>query len=232
MKETLNIIKSQQKSNLFYFRFFTKFFSIYLSYLFIKLKLSPNFITCLMLFPGLLGSWMLNFVDSIMYIFAGFFLILHDVLDTCDGEVARFKNIGTKFGEVLDEMVHLIVNSSIVFFSLKGIFSLLPFFFNKFEIYLIFFFLILSILDHFFKLFAKSNFKNSKSNTNYKANSISMKLNELFFGNIAFFHMIFLFGILDTILFNKPYISILYIFLYILFLSLKAIYRLVILSKY
>ena len=96
MYVSIDKIRSQQSANLFYFKYFTRYVSIYFSFIFLKFKISPNSITILMIIPGIIGAYLLKDGTALSYIFAGILLIFHDILDTADGEVARYlekKNI-------------------------------------------------------------------------------------------------------------------------------------------
>jgi phosphatidylglycerophosphate synthase len=226
MKEILKIIKSQQNSNLFYFNFFTRHVSIFFSYIFIKLAFKPNHITILMCIPGVLGAFFLSFGESYMYLISGIFLILHDIFDTSDGEVARYLNEKTYLGIFLDNLVHFIVNTSIIYFGLIGIFKNFLLNFNDFQNIIIVIFLLFTVTENFVKILNKLIIKTSGYEINENKKSKKYMLNEIFLGNIAFFHLIFIFSLFDLIIFKQSYITAFYIFIYAIINLFKFFIRL------
>ena len=176
-----------------------------------------------MIIPGLLGSFFLIHASLNMYIVSGFFLILHDILDTSDGEVARYNNSTSVFGSMMDSLVHLIVNSSIVFFTIYGISK--EFLHLNFKTtYLIsIIFSLFVILDQFIKILIKK-FENFETKENIKFNFL-FRINDIFFGNIAFFHLVLFLSLIDLLLFQEKFFILLYFFLYITFLPIKLFIR-------
>ena len=78
----------------------------------LKTSITPNQITFLSLIFGLLcascfclGSYKLGVIGS-------FFLVISYILDNCDGEVARIKNMSSEFGAKFDDAVDWIVDAS------------------------------------------------------------------------------------------------------------------------
>ena len=81
----------------------------YVTPIFYYLRLSPNSISVIALLTGLYGS-LLIFQNGIDYIGYGvIFFILSVIIDHCDGNIARLKNIPTFFGRFMDGLFDIIV---------------------------------------------------------------------------------------------------------------------------
>ncbi|MFX0090523.1 MAG: hypothetical protein ACFFBD_02075 [Candidatus Hodarchaeota archaeon] len=96
--------------------------SIYLSWIFIKLKIHPDYVTYLGIFAGIIsaiffstGIWECQIIGSFLY-------LLWQILDCCDGEVARFysrtgvydldyKQKKALSGDFIESIQHSIVDS-------------------------------------------------------------------------------------------------------------------------
>jgi hypothetical protein len=94
-------------------RYVTRHYSIYMTWFFVKLGISANTVTFLMIFSGLVGIalciphllWM-NVVGLIL-------LYLFEALDCSDGEVARWTKKSSMRGVFLDMIAHVICNHPI-----------------------------------------------------------------------------------------------------------------------
>ena len=74
----------------------------YVTPIFYYLRLSPNSISVIALLTGLYGS-LLVFQNGANHIGYGvIFFILSVIIDHCDGNIARLKNIPTFFGRFMD----------------------------------------------------------------------------------------------------------------------------------
>jgi len=77
-----------------------------LAFLFVKLiyptNLTPNQISFIALGFGVAGGIMYGFVSSQALIIAGILLIIYDILDCSDGQLARLKKTGTITGRIID----------------------------------------------------------------------------------------------------------------------------------
>jgi phosphatidylglycerophosphate synthase len=93
-------------------------FSNPVSKVLIKLPVTPNQITSASLVFGLAGCFYLSRDSFEDRIFGCLFFIAAYILDNCDGEVARHKNLSTNFGRKLDSFVDWIVHT--VFFAALG----------------------------------------------------------------------------------------------------------------
>jgi 1L-myo-inositol 1-phosphate cytidylyltransferase / CDP-L-myo-inositol myo-inositolphosphotransferase len=81
--------------------------------------LSPNQITGISLVAGLGAAWQLLSGRYDGALAAGVLLIICYVLDNCDGEIARMKQMSTSFGRFFDTFVDWIVHAT--FFAALGI---------------------------------------------------------------------------------------------------------------
>jgi len=82
-------------------RFF-RVFSIYLTAVFIKLGLSPNFISVMAIVSAMAGAALLA-MGSYPYMVAGaVVLVFSYLLDCCDGEIARYTGKYTAYGSYLE----------------------------------------------------------------------------------------------------------------------------------
>src|SRR5213594_229791 len=106
---------SQAKADLdgFVDRYFNRKVSTLLTRLFLRIGLSPNAITVLSLFIGLmaaglfaLGGYMAGVIGSLLF-------QLSAIVDCCDGEVARLTNRQSRFGQQLDIAADNVVHMAI-----------------------------------------------------------------------------------------------------------------------
>ena len=134
--------------------FFSKYFSFYFALLIspiaIKLKISPNLITLMMIPVAIIGNYLLfsnQNIDGILLV-CGFYILLN-ILDTVDGQVARYLKKTSKLGKNLDYLCHFIADNVLIilliFFSLKNL-SL-----EKYQIYAAFIFFIIYSLNFYIK---------------------------------------------------------------------------------
>ena len=84
----------------------------------VSTSLTPNQITTMSLILGIMGSFLFLSSKSEYRILGSLLFLISYIFDNCDGEVARFKNLTSNFGEKLDTFVDWIVHT--VFFSALG----------------------------------------------------------------------------------------------------------------
>ncbi len=77
-------------------------FSIWATRFFIAIGLTPNFATLLGLFSGILGGYL--FVNG-KFVSGSILFALAYLFDNVDGEIARYRKMGSKFGAWLDTAV-------------------------------------------------------------------------------------------------------------------------------
>lgn len=92
-------------------RFITRWFSIYFTWLCVRLHISANIVTFLMIVFGLIGVPLL--IPHILWlnILGAAALIFAEVLDCVDGEVARWNKKSSLRGVYLDLVSHVLCNS-------------------------------------------------------------------------------------------------------------------------
>jgi phosphatidylglycerophosphate synthase len=90
---------------------FARRISIYIAWLFVKLRLTANMVTMLMIMLGIGGASLM--VPHILWLnIIGFLLLLStEVLDAVDGEVARWNKQCSIKGHYLDLVSHILCNS-------------------------------------------------------------------------------------------------------------------------
>jgi|TARA_B100000787_G_scaffold19947_1_gene13706 hypothetical protein len=108
-----------EKVNLKLSKYLYRPISIYITYIFLKLSISANFVTLLSILITFLGSFfLLN--GGMVNLTIGFFCFwLFYLLDFCDGEIARYNNANSLTGHFFELIAHYIVN--ILFFLSIGI---------------------------------------------------------------------------------------------------------------
>ena len=87
----------------------TRYFSIYFTCIFIKLGITANAVSFLSVVVGYVGCY---FIISDLYmgvLIGAIFLVIWDVLDCSDGEVARFNKQSSLTGLYVDRMAGLVV---------------------------------------------------------------------------------------------------------------------------
>src|SRR3989338_3408275 len=75
-----------------------------------KTSLTPNQVTVLSLLFGIGSGLLFATGNSSLWLLAAFSLQMAAILDDCDGDIARIKNMRSKFGGWLDVSVDLFVD--------------------------------------------------------------------------------------------------------------------------
>jgi len=86
--------------------------SLFLSRLLAKTSATPNQMTLVHLFFGILAACLIAFEGYWQLLFAGMLFQFASIIDGCDGELARLKFLGSKFGEWLDTISDEVVYSA------------------------------------------------------------------------------------------------------------------------
>ncbi len=81
--------------------------------LLLRLPVTPNQITVAGTLVGLVGVYLLRFPGRVAGVVGCTLFILCQVLDSCDGEVARMKRLGSPFGKRLDDFCDFVVHSAL-----------------------------------------------------------------------------------------------------------------------
>tara|TARA_Y100001968_G_scaffold315855_1_gene342952 strand:- start:5832 stop:6557 length:726 start_codon:yes stop_codon:yes gene_type:complete len=119
-------IRKAKTCNEFWSRYFSRIFSPFISSLLIKFNVNANWITFSMI-PFALASVICSIyihhnpiINLLLISLLGAFI---NILDTVDGEVARYNRTTSKYGKYLDRSCHYCSNTAI--YISYGIFSLL-----------------------------------------------------------------------------------------------------------
>lgn len=108
-KSSLKVIEAEEIVDLLFFR--------PLAFLFVKLiyptNLTPNQITIISMFFGLLAGVSIAFGTITTVVWGGIFLALSTLFDCADGQLARLKKNGTSFGRLLDGTIDYISTFSV-----------------------------------------------------------------------------------------------------------------------
>ncbi len=108
-KQSLNLIEVEELFDLIFYR--------PLAAIFIKIiyptNLTPNQITTIALIIGVIGGTLYVFDTHFYLIIAATLLIIYDILDCSDGQLARLKKNGTFFGRILDGVSDYFVSTAI-----------------------------------------------------------------------------------------------------------------------
>ena len=108
-KSSLKLIEVEELFDLFFYR--------PLAFIFVKIiystNLTPNQITTLALIIGMIGGIVISFNTYSYLVIAAILLIIYDVLDCSDGQLARLKKNGTPAGRILDGVADYLVTISV-----------------------------------------------------------------------------------------------------------------------
>ena len=225
------IIKNPTVDEVFY-NYFTKYISAYLTKIIFKTNLTPNFISWIMLLCGLCAVYFLSLDSSISILISGILFVVHNILDTLDGDLARIRSQTSKMGKFIDQITHAVVNPSIFF--------ALYFRFSEYSNYSIFFifcgftFLADMYLKKNFEILTNNKYSFSISKSKNKTNKIFKTkflkiINDIFFSVIGFFHILILVFFVELLISNL--ISTLYLILFAAIVPIKFFIRLLIMLR-
>lgn len=89
---------------------FSSKFSLYFSYLFIRLGMSADTVTAVFFILGFIGALLFNSTTIFLSILGYIFFRLHVIIDMSDGDVARFHKSFSIRGSYWDSVIHSILN--------------------------------------------------------------------------------------------------------------------------
>ena len=203
----------------FYSRVISQKFSHYFSTFFIIIKVSPNTITTMMgllIIPISLG---LYFSDDTLSVFFAFSLIIINIIDTSDGEVARFLKKTSSKGVFYDKFFQIFADT-ILLFSLSMKFANYQ---NKLIFILIFIYMIVYFLNTYLKRLSEI-YLTSSDKISKKGNLKSFLSN--ISSNTFFFHTLWILFVIK--IYVQPslfdYVAILYFLNLIILNTIKSIY--------
>lgn len=84
--------------------------SIYFTWLFLLTPISPNQISILSLIPGLAASILFSTGQAWGFLIGAICLQLYEIIDCCDGEVARYRRQTSSTGKYVDMLVETVVH--------------------------------------------------------------------------------------------------------------------------
>mgnify|MGYP005679142561 CR=1 FL=1 len=186
-----------------------------------------------MIISGLIGSLILLTGDIISLIIGSIFFIFLNILDTTDGELARFKKNTSVKGDYLDRIGHYVTNSMFFLCTGLGLFIITD---SVFILYISILLEISYTADELLrdllitcKVESEGARKPSKKRTKIYNKFLENKFfHKIFFAtstNLAFFHIIFITSILDYFIFFNALTTYYYFIYFTLFTCLKLILR-------
>lgn len=201
----------------FYSRNFSQIFSHYFTALFIKMNLTPNIITlsmAIVITPIVYGIYVenvfINFISSLL-------LVLINILDTSDGEMARYLNKTSKYGDFLDKIVQMYCDLLLItILALKFLSN------NIVIFYLIIFYLIIYVINVYTKRLNEIYF--IKSKTKLADNKLKLFLSIISSNNFLYHSIWILF--LSELLFDNTinsFLAIIYFSHLIILNFLKSV---------
>ena len=104
-KKSLKMLEVEEMLDLFIFRP-PAFLLVKLIY---KTSITPNQITWLSLFFGVLGAFLITLGTASGYFFAAICFVIYNILDCSDGQLARLQNSGSLTGRIVDGSADYIV---------------------------------------------------------------------------------------------------------------------------
>ncbi len=149
-KKTLKPIEIEEYFDLY----FTRIISFALVLLVSPFKFSPNYFTFISMITGLLSGYFFSLPSYKGLIYGVILLEITNIFDCADGQLARYKNISSKFGKTLDGLADIVT-----YFSIYGGIAL-HIYRTSFHSNLIFFYALLSIISMFIHIFFFDHFKN------------------------------------------------------------------------
>lgn len=224
ISKTLKIIEKQNTLTEFFSIYFSNFFAKFLTLIAIRLDIHPHLITISMLPTAFIGIILLykneNFIEGMF--FASTFYVFLNILDTVDGQVARFKNKISKNGKLLDNMVHFFADAMMIISMFKFILD----YFNLNNYFIIISFYFLSIQTIEFYLKNKKN-KEIKKISNYFRKKKLLSFLIMFSSLNAFVHLFFLLNVFSYFYKNNliNYYFIHIISFYIIMININKIIK-------
>ena len=229
------IIRQNTDFKELYSRYFSGIFSPYLAALCVGTKITPNFLTILMIPFGILGSLLIISTEPLMCIFGSICFVLLNILDAADGQLARYINKSSAFGDYLDRVAHYITNSAFVLAIGIYLFFITD---NVFYLYVMFFCELCIVGDEVIRdlLVAcgvvhlkdskPGTRKSEKSKTKLSSNKLISGIWSLFFSNIAIFHLSTICFLIIYVNANYLYILEFYYVIFSMVIILKLFLRL------
>ena len=195
--------------------------------------MSANAVTYLMWIVGIAGGVCLIYPDWSTRLIGCILLFLINVLDTSDGEVARYLDTCSPFGVILDKIVHFTTNQVIYFCFAFGLYLESA---NELWVLLGFGLIFVTTSDDILKeLFtvqaanSSENAKKTKLQLSYNKSSLLQFFVSISFANTGFYHLFGIFVLLDLIIPNTAgqrfFFEIAYVLIYLFVNLVKVLIR-------
>lgn len=114
--------RPQRANDGFYTRHVVRFFSIYVTRVFMAAGLSANAVTGLMAAVGACGVLLLGAAGPAHRLAGAVVMQLWFLLDCCDGEVARLRGSSSLTGLYIDYLSHYVIHPCMIFFVGAGLY--------------------------------------------------------------------------------------------------------------
>lgn len=105
-------ISAAQNFKEFYSRYFSGWISPFMTAWCVDTRITPNHLTLMMIPVGLTGSIICLVGTNTAYLLGGLCLVMLNILDAADGELARYTNRTSDFGDYLDRNAHYATNGA------------------------------------------------------------------------------------------------------------------------
>ena len=208
-------VRSAQNFNEFYSHYFSRHLSVLITAALSYTVISPNQVTLSMIFWGLLGATLISQGTPFCYFLGGVSLMMLNVADAVDGELARYLKKTSTTGDYLDRVAHYITNSAAILGMGMGLFfqygSVVP--------------LIVAVMVEIVYTFDQvardllitcgviqvtdGDRKKAKFQTRiFKTSPLSFRLAQMVGTNMAFFHLTAIFGLIDWMLISANVLAL------------------------
>lgn len=228
MEISIKYIKESRKEfTEFYTKNFSKHFSPYLTFISIKLGITPNALTYMMWLVGIFAA--LTFLnENIIFSLVGcILLILINIFDTSDGEVARLTGQTSDFGLTLDKIAHFTTN---IFLIYCIAINLSKFYESSIPIHLSIILILVVCSDEMIKeLFLSQRLKkdmgSSKMEISYDRENKAEFIVHITAGCVGLYHILPIMMFIDWSFEIDRFFQSIYLFYFLLVNSLKFIVR-------
>ena len=227
------IRESRKEFTEFYTKNFSKYFSPYLTLISIRLGITPNGLTYSMWSAGILAAITFLYENIIFSLIGSFLLIMINIFDTSDGEVARLTGKTSKFGVTLDKIAHFTTNIILIYCIAL---NLSNFYDSSIPIHLSIFLILVMCSDELIKeLFLsqrlRSDMNSSKMEISYNRNSNAEFIVHITASCTGLYHILPLMIFLDWFLEIERLLQSIYLSYFLLINLLKFIVRYISVQK-
>lgn len=112
--ERVREIRAAQNFKEFYSRYFSGYISIYVTAALSYTRITANQVTLSMFFWGILGGILFSQGEAIWYLLGSMSLMMLNVADAADGELARYTRTTSNGGDYLDRIAHYVTNAAAI----------------------------------------------------------------------------------------------------------------------